>query len=79
MSQKSVIVVTNLWSAEMTNRKSESMDQDVFATLQDACDHFGYKYNTLCRKGDSFRHKDYLFQRKQIRRSGGEEKRKEKD
>ena len=63
MNQRTVIVVT------------EPRKRWVFSTLKDACNHFGWVYNTMNRKGDKFMIDDFiLVERLQIIRKGGREK-----
>lgn len=58
MTQKTVIVIT-----DGTTRR-------VFSNLRAACNAYGWKYNTLSRKGKSFNVGDLLVERIEVTRSG---------
>ena len=63
MNQRTVIIVT------------DPPKRWAFSTLKDACNHFGWVYNTMTRKGDKFIINDsILVERLQIIRTGGKEK-----
>jgi hypothetical protein len=60
MNQRTVIVVT------------DPPKRRVFSTLRDACNHYGWVYNTLSRKGSKFFINDsILVERIEIIRKGG--------
>jgi len=80
MSQKSVIVVRRFQSGtDIDISTSVPMRTKVFADLKSAAEHYGWVYNTVCRRGDFFIEGNYEVLRKPIIRKGGQEKRKEKD
>jgi len=63
MSQRTVILVT------------DPPMRLVFSTLRDACNHYGWVYNTMNRKGSKFFINDsILVERCEIIRTGGKEK-----
>jgi hypothetical protein len=79
MSQKSVIVVRKFQSGnDLDISTSIEMRIKVFADLKAAAEHYGWVYNTICRRGNFFIEGNYEVIRKPILRKGGEEKRKKK-
>lgn len=77
MSQKSVIVVRRFQSGtDIVISTAVSMRTKVFADLKSAAEHYGWVYNTICRRDDFFIVGNYEVLRKPILRKGGQEKEK---
>ncbi len=63
MNQRTVIIVI------------DPFKRFAFSTLRDACNHYGWVYNTMTRKGNKFMIDDsILVERLQIIRTGGKQK-----